>query len=345
MSLSPEARKEDVKWMRKALRLAMKGLGRTSPNPAVGAVVVRDSEMIGSGFHEKAGGAHAEINAFSSLAEGDCAGATLYVTLEPCSTHGRTPPCVDAIIAKGIKRVVAGTCDPNTRHSGRGFEILNRAGIETACGILENECRELNESFFHWIQHGTPFVTLKMAMTLDGKIADHDGTSKWISGPLARRRVDFLRLCSDAVLVGSATALKDRPSLNVRTGKFKKTPRRLVATSSLSAEELAKILPPGMPPEPLEARSEGEWKALMLRLGAENVVSLLVEGGGELADSVLGAGVVNRVEFHIAPRILGGNASLPVVGGGSLRGLDSAVKLENMSVRRLGGDLIVRALV
>jgi len=329
----------DKKWMRKALALAKKGVGRTSPNPAVGAVIVRNGKLAGQGWHRKAGEAHAEIFAIESAGE-SCSGATLYVTLEPCSTFGRTPPCTDAIIKSGVEKVVVGCLDQNPEHSGRGLEVLKAAGIEVASGILEDKCLSLNEAFFHWIKTGTPFVLLKMAMTLDGKIATASGESKWITGSLARKRVDSLRLWADAVMVGGNTALKDRPSLKVRTGNYRKDPRRIIATSSLTATRLCKILPPGSEPEVVGARTNDEWLAFMKQLGAENVTALLVEGGGELAASLLNAGIVNKVEFHLAPKILGGRNSIPVVGGANPASLDSALKLAGLEVRQAGEDFI-----
>lgn len=330
----------DEFWMKKALALARKGLGRTSPNPTVGAVIVSGGKIIGKGYHKRAGCSHAEVEAVQS-AIASCAGATLYVTLEPCSTFGRTPPCTDLIIKTGFKRVIAGIQDPNPKHAGKGIEILRNAGIEVLCGVLAEKCFAINEHFFYWIQTGFPFVTLKMAMTLDGKIATSEGESKWITGETARKRVDFLRLCSDAVLVGENTAIKDRPSLNVRSGNFRKTPRRLVATSRLSADYLAEIMPPGSSPEPIKARTKDEWLAVMKRLGEENVTSILVEGGGELAYSLLETDMVNKVEFHIAGKILGGRNSIPVIGGDSDFTLAHAPRLKNLKVWRLGEDIAV----
>ena len=205
----------DVRYMRRALALAAKAWGRTTPNPMVGAVAVRAGRVVGEGFHPKAGEPHAEVHAL--LAAGEAArGATLYVTLEPCSTSGRAPPCTAAIIRAGIARVVAATADPNPKHAGQGFEILRRAGIAVEVGIEAERAEELNKAFFHRMRTGKPYVLLKMAMTLDGKIATASGESRWITGPAARKRVQQLRQWCDAIMVGGETARLDRPGLTVR---------------------------------------------------------------------------------------------------------------------------------
>ncbi len=239
---------DDVHFMRLALRLARQGYGATSPNPMVGAVLAKSGRIIGRGWHRRAGLPHAEIEALRDAEKRGQrpAGATLYVTLEPCSTHGRTPPCTEAIIAAGIKRVVAGATDPNPKHAGRGFKILKRAGIEVVHGILGNECTRLNEAFGHWIVHRIPFVTVKAAMTLDGKIADANGESKWITGPQARAQGMKLRQGVDAVLVGVNTILADDPSLTFR-----------------AVERLSIHYPPH--PSPLPQGGEGECGGKRLR--------------------------------------------------------------------------------
>src|ERR1700691_1302085 len=223
----------DAQFMRLALRLARRGCGATSPNPMVGAVLVKGGKIIGRGWHHRAGLPHAEIEALrDAIKHGhDPCGATLYVTLEPCSTHGRTPPCTDAIIAAGIKKVVIGATDPNPRHAGRAFKLLRRAKVEFAQGILADECARLNEAFNHWIVHRTPFVTVKSAMTLDGKIATASGESKWITGEKARAHGMKLRQGSDAILVGINTILADNPSLTVRTKNKKLCRHRIILDS------------------------------------------------------------------------------------------------------------------
>lgn len=328
-------------FMREALREAELGAGFTSPNPAVGAVVVRDGRIVGRGHHKRCGGPHAEIEAFMSLpSESDAAGADLYVTLEPCSTAGRTPPCCDAIVRHGVRRVVVGCLDPNPKHAGRGIEILRAAGIEVKTGVLEEECRVHHEAFFKWITSGRPFVLLKMAETLDGKIAAANGDSKWITSETARERVARLRLLSDAVLAGAETFRTDSPRFTARTpdGEVLKTPRRFIATHH---------------PEILSGAGEGweavaldapeDWREFLARLGRENATMLLIEGGGELAASAIRARAVDKIEFHVAPKLLGGRGSRPALGGPDPASLSEAVTLDRLRVSPLGRDLRIEA--
>jgi diaminohydroxyphosphoribosylaminopyrimidine deaminase/5-amino-6-(5-phosphoribosylamino)uracil reductase len=323
-----------------AVSLAKRALGETSPNPMVGAVIVKNDKVIGKGYHRKAGGPHAEINAINS-SKGDIGNSTLYVTLEPCCTFGRTPPCTGAIIDAGIKKVVVGCLDPNPRHAGKGVDILETAGIEVVVGIKGKECTDLNEAFFHWITTGRPFVLLKMAMTLDGKIATHDGKSKWITGPSARLRVQKLRQWADAIMVGAETARTDKPSLTVREFHKNRQPRRLIVSRKLTDKDAHGLLCPGEKPEILSASCRQEWIREFKRLGKEGVVSLLAEGGGELAASLLKAGMANKIEFHIAAKILGGRNSRPVVGGENPSSLAEAFNIQNMSVKKMGDDLCI----
>ncbi len=327
------------KWMGEALALAEMAWGMTSPNPMVGAVVVRDGQVVGRGYHHRAGEPHAEVNALRDA--GDAArGADIYVTLEPCSTGGRTPPCTGAIIKAGLRRVFVGASDPNPAHRGAGMKILSDAGIEVFDGILQKPCEKLNEAFFKWIATGTPFVLLKMAMTLDGKIATAGGSSQWITGTDARLRVQRLRQWADAVMVGGGTARTDRPGLMVREPEnWARQPRRLVASTGMSTAEAAALLQPGVAPEVIRAAAPVEWRQVLRRLGAEQVTAILVEGGGELADSLLKAGVVDKVEFHIAPKILGGRGSRPVVGGDNPASLAESVPLTDVETFPLGNDI------
>ena len=329
---------DDIAFMECALAEARKGEGLTNPNPAVGAVVVRDGRIVGRGFHPRVGEPHAEVFALRD-AGAAARGADLYVTLEPCSTSGRTPPCTDAVIAAGIRRVVAANSDCFPAHRGRGFEILRRAGIECETGVLARECAELNKSFFHWASTGEPYVLLKMAMTLDGRIACADGTSKWITGEAARARVQYLRSLADGIMVSGQTLRIDRPRLNVRERPgFDRTVRRFIATRSMSRGEVEGYFHDDPAPEPLFLDPEGAW---LKRLGAEKVTNLLVEGGGELAGEMLRRGWVNEVEFHIAPKILGGRGSIPVVGGGDPASLAEALPLTGIRVEQLpDGDVI-----
>jgi diaminohydroxyphosphoribosylaminopyrimidine deaminase/5-amino-6-(5-phosphoribosylamino)uracil reductase len=391
----------DTQFMRLALRLARRGHGATSPNPMVGAVLVKGGIIIGRGWHRRAGLPHAEIEAFRNAQKRghNPRGATLYVTLEPCCTHGRTPPCTDAIIAAGIKRVVIGATDPNPRHSGRAFKILKRAGIAVnSFGVPRSrgpnrlkaelqawtgECAKLNEAFNHWIVNSTPFITVKAAMTLDGKIATAGGESKWITGEKARAHGMKLRRGSDAVLVGINTILADDPSLTVRAkmedGKWKmvKPIRRIVLDSQARTPLTAKVVndefaalttivvskcAPKKRVAPLAKRanvivaplvnsklktqnSKLDLKWLLKKLGAENVTSLLVEGGGEVNASFLLGGLAQRVAFFYAPKILGGRDARKGVAGDGVKSLSEVIQLRDVKWRKLGLDLLLTARV
>ena len=370
--------------MRLALSLARHGYGQTSPNPMVGAVLVRDGEIIGCGWHHRAGLPHAEIEALQDARKHghNPRGATLYVTLEPCCTRGRTPPCTQAIIANGIKRVIAGADDPNPKHQGRGFEKLRRAGIKVdrwdwrargaipACQKMARECEGLNEAFNHWIVEGTPFVTVKAAMTLDGKIATANGESKWITGEKARARGMKLRHGHDAILVGVNTILADNPSLTARNRKKHSRHFRIVLDSLARIPLTAKVVSDGQPAEtiivvgksapkdrvaalaqkvkvvvaPVKASNLNlSW--LLKKLGAENITSLLVEGGGEVNASFLLQRLAQRVAFFYAPKILGGRDSHKAVAGEGVRRLDDALQLREIEWRRVGPDLFLTARV
>jgi diaminohydroxyphosphoribosylaminopyrimidine deaminase/5-amino-6-(5-phosphoribosylamino)uracil reductase len=360
----------DLDFMRLALRLARRGFGRTSPNPMVGAVLVRDGAIIGQGWHRCAGGPHAEIEALSNSGN-NARGATLFVTLEPCSTHGRTPPCTEAIIAAGIRSVVAATTDPNPAHSGKGFEILQRAGIAISTGLLGQEAVELNEAFNHWIAHGTPFVTVKAAMSLDGKIAANNGQSKWITGEKARACGMRLRAAADAILVGVNTIAHDNPSLTARLPGFNDKPlRRIIldprARSPLEAKVFTDELSPlttlvvtkAAPKRRVDAFSRRvrvleapgrngviDLRWLARKLGRENITSLLVEGGGETNAGFLAAGLAQRIAFFYAPMVLGGRSAPKAVGGAGVPRLRHGITLRDAAWRRLGPDLLLTARV
>jgi diaminohydroxyphosphoribosylaminopyrimidine deaminase/5-amino-6-(5-phosphoribosylamino)uracil reductase len=368
----------DIQSMRLALGLARRGHGATSPNPMVGAVLVKGGKIIGRGWHHQAGGPHAEIEALRDAQRRGHSpkGATLYVTLEPCCTHGRTPPCTDAIIAAGIKRVATGATDPNPRHAGRGFKILKRAGIGVVHGILAGECARLNEAFNHWIVRRTPFVTVKAAMTLDGKIATAGGESKWITGEKARAQGMKLRRGSDAILAGVNTILADDPSLTFRSakGEGRSTKenrlRRIVLDSVARTPLTAKVVNDkfaalttivvgkNAPKKRVAAlakrvnvlvapvtRSKIDLRWLLKRLGAENVTSLLVEGGGEVNASFLLGGLAQRVAFFYAPKILGGRDARKAVAGEGAKSLAEIVQLRDVEWRKLGEDLMLTATV
>jgi len=371
-------------FMREALRLARKGFGATSPNPMVGAVLVKNGRIIGRGWHHRAGLPHAEIEALRDAQKRKLnpQGATLFVTLEPCCTHGRTPPCTAAIIAAGIKRVVVGATDPNPKHAGRAFQILRRAGIEVVHGTLADECAQLNEAFNHWIVRRTPFVTVKAAMTLDGKIATASGESKWITGEKAREYGMKLRQGSDAILVGVNTVLADDPSLTFRKRKAesgkRKQLRRIIldsrARTPLNARvvsdefaELTTIVVSKNAPKkrvaelsrrvnvliaPAKKNSSHithhtslDLPWLLKKLGSENVTNLLVEGGGEVNASFLLGGLAQRVAFFYAPKILGGRDAKKAVAGDGAKSLSEVLELHEVEWRKLGEDLLLTAKV
>ena len=332
-----------TEFMREALTLALEAWGRTNPNPMVGAVVVRDGKVIGRGYHHKSGLPHAEIEALNDLRRNglDPVGAELYVTLEPCSTRGRTGACTEAIIKAGISRVVVGALDPNPAHAGRGIGILRSAGVEVETGVLEAECAEVNKSFFKWITIGRPFVTLKLATTLDGRIATASGNSQWITGAEARGRVQKLRRLADAVMVGGGTWRTDRPSLTVRdVENWPCQPLRVIVSKSLTRAEVAECYPDGRF-EVVALPDEPAWDEFLTGLGGRGMVNVLIEGGGELAASALAAKIVDHVEFHVAPKILGGCDSRPAIGGQSPESLASALELKNVRVERLGNDVMI----
>ncbi len=333
----------DKEFMLEALALARMGWGLTTPNPMVGAVIVRDGEIIGRGYHSKAGEAHAEINALSDAVRHghDCTGSTMYVTLEPCCTFGKTPPCTDAIKKAKISRVVIGVTDPNPVHSGKGVEILRQSGIEVAVGVEKNACTEINQHFFKWIVTGKPFVILKMAMTLDGKIATQDGDSKWITGVEARSRVQKLRRLADAIMVGGETVRLDRPFLNVREPEdWPCQPLRLIATRTMADEELSEFFP-DKNFEKVDLNCTEDWEKLLRDLGKRRILTLLIEGGGELAASAINANAVDMIEFHIAPKLLGGRDSRPVLGGLNPDAMIYANMLSRVKVTNYGDDIAV----
>jgi diaminohydroxyphosphoribosylaminopyrimidine deaminase/5-amino-6-(5-phosphoribosylamino)uracil reductase len=375
----------EVQFMRLALRLAWRGYGATSPNPMVGAVLVKGGKIIGRGWHRRAGSQHAEIEALHDAQKNgeNPRGATLVVTLEPCSTHGRTPPCTDAIISAGIKKVVIAATDPNPKHSGKAFKILRRTGIEVAHGVLSDECAKLNEAFNHWIVHRTPFVTVKAAMTLDGKIATAHGESKWITGEKSRAHGMKLRRGADAILVGINTILADDPSLTFRKRKAeigkreKKLLRRVVLDSrartpltakvvidefaalttivvgksaprnrvSALAKKVNVIVAPAGNSKIKNKNSKLDLRWLLKKLGAENVTSFLVEGGGEVNASFLLGGFAQSVAFFYAPKILGGRDARKGVAGDGVENLAEAIQLRDVEWKKIGEDLMMTARI
>ena len=330
--------------MLEALHLARQAWGQTSPNPMVGAVVVKDGKIVGRGYHHKAGTPHAEVHALNdagNLAEG----ATIYVTLEPCSTYGRTPPCTEAIKRAGIKRVVAACEDFNAKHAGNGFNILREAGIEVKVGVREKAAIELNKAFFSYITRHRPYVILKMAMTLDGKIATASGDSKWITSAAARSRVQELRRWCDCIMVGGETLRLDHPGLVVREpSDWSKQPQKLIYTR-MPQKEVAKFFPGDDTVRAVTLTTPTEWQQLLQELGQQDMTALLLEGGGELAAAALKAQIVDEVEFHIAPKILTGRNSRSVVAGSDPLLLAEALQLGKLTVKRAGVDLLISGKV
>ena len=356
-------------YMRRALELARKGEGHTSPNPMVGCVVVKDGRIISEGYHEKYGEFHAERNALTRCTE-DTAGADLYVTLEPCCHQGKTPPCTDIIIEKKIARVFVGSMDSNPLVAGKGVQILRDHGIYVETGILDAECRKLNEVFYHYIATKTPFVVMKYAMTLDGKIACATGDSKWVTGEIARTQVHRMRGRYRGIMVGIGTVLADDPMLNCRV-EGGVDPVRIICDSTLHIPTESQIVKTALDIETIVACSqealESERKQekirrlkeagiqiigtegahgvnlveLMKKLGGQNIDSILLEGGGTLNASALEDGIVNKVYAYIAGKLIGGmDARSPVEGMGIDRMAD-AITLQNMEIEKLGDDFCI----
>ncbi len=350
--------------MGEALHLARLGAGATSPNPMVGAVVVAGGRVIGRGYHARAGAPHAEVLALQHAATG-ARGATLYVTLEPCDHWGRTPPCTEAIIRAGIRRVVAAMLDPDHRVSGRGLRRLSEAGIEVAVGVAEREARDLNEAYIKHRTTGIPFVTAKWAMTLDGRIATRSGESRWISGEASRALAHELRAASDAILVGIGTVLRDDPALTARTPAAGRSPRRIVLDSTLRIPPTARALARDGTPvliattarAPADARRtleavgaevlvvEGpdgrvDLDALLRELGRRGTLSLLVEGGGTVHGAFMDARLVDKVLVFVGPQIVGGPAPGPV-GGTGVDALAAAWRVTRTTVRQVGHDVVI----
>ena len=370
-------RKTDELYLRQALDLARQGIGLTSPNPCVGAVIVdANSSIVGSGSHTYDGVKHAEVLAIEQAGE-KARGATLYINLEPCSHQGRTPPCVDAVIAAGISRVVASMEDPNPQVSGQGFAKLRAAGIDVSSGMLEEEARTLNEAFAKYIRHHVPLVTLKAAMTLDGKIAppasqshpaQHSAQTNWITGELARAHVQELRHQHDAILVGVGTVIADDPLLTDRSGHPRRRPllrvvldsrlrlpleSRIVTTAADDvlvlcsfAEEKKKkqLLKLGVRVEQLPtANSEGhpDMAAVTKFLGQTDITSLMIEGGAMVNWAALSAGIVDKVFLYYAPRILGGTTAVPFAGGAGFATIGGAAYVKSIRLHRFGEDFAV----
>ena len=358
---------EDKDYMALACSLAERGRGWTSPNPMVGAVIVKEGRIVGQGWHRRWGGPHAEREALADCVEPP-AGAVLYVTLEPCCHQGRQPPCTDAILEAGIARVVIGSSDPNPLVAGKGIEILRARGVAVETGVLKEACDALNPFFFHYITTKRPYVTMKYAMTLDGKIATRTGASRWITGEAARARVHRDRHAHAAIMAGAGTVLADDPLLTCRM-EGGRDPLRAICDTHLrtpldsriveTARDVPTVLAAGPEAEeragPYEAAGCQVWSlplkgghvdltALMDRLGAAGIDSLLLEGGGTLGWSMLEAGLVQRVQAYVAPKIFGGGAKSPVEGLGVALP-DQAFRLKGMTITQIGEDFLLEGEV
>lgn len=361
----------EISYMKRALELAKKGTGFTNPNPLVGAVIVKENRIIGEGYHEKYGGPHAEVNAFKNANE-DVRDATMYVTLEPCAHHGKTPPCANAIVEKGIRKVVICLKDPNPLVAGKGIDILKQAGIEVVEGILEEEGKVQNEIFLKYITTDLPFVVLKTAMTLDGKIATRTNASKWITGELSRNYVHELRHKVSGIMVGIGTVLADDPSLTTRrvsgTGS---DPVRIIVDSRARIPLEAKVLNQKSDAKTLIAVTEAadsdklrkleergadiivlpskngrvDLKLLMMELGRRKIDSVLLEGGSELNYAALEEGIVDKVYSFISPKIIGGCTAKTPVGGYGKETMEEAIRLRFEAYHLFGEDIMLEAYI
>ena len=333
---------QDEKFMRLALREAGRGLGRTSPNPAVGAVIVKDGRVIAKGWHRCAGGPHAEIEALRDLKNPALArGATLYVSLEPCCTHGRTPPCTDAIVEAEIARVVVGATDPNPLHAGQGFAILKKAGIAVTAGIVAAECTALNAGFNQWITTGMPLVIAKAGMSLDGRLTRPPGEGACLTSEESRADAMRLRASVDAILVGAGTVRMDNPRLTIRGLRHEaaRQPWRVVLTRSGRLPKGAHIFTDEHRERTLVFRGKS-LHAVLRDLGGRGCTSVMIEGGGEVLGAAFDQGLVNRVHFYLAPLFCGGPDVIAGLGAGSTC---EAPRLANVSYRKIGPDIRITA--
>lgn len=364
----------DETFMARALELARLGAGHTSPNPMVGALVVSDGQVVGEGYHRQAGTPHAEVHALNAAGRA-AAGATLYVSLEPCDHHGRTPPCTEAILVAGIRRVVVAVRDPNPRVAGRGSARLREAGIEVTEGVLEAEAARLNEAFFHYMTRGRPFLTMKYAMTLDGRIATATGDSRWVSGAGSRAMAHRLRSEHDAVMVGIGTVLRDDPLLTARPPDGNgRDPIRIILDSRLSLPATARVLRADSPaptwvvatplapadrrqvieeaaresPAPLEvitvpaAAGRVDLRALFQELGRRGLTSVLLEGGATVNAAALAAGLVQKIVCFVAPKLFGGGIAAPgPVAGQGVATPAEARYLKRVHVESIGDDAMI----
>lgn len=332
------SRADDEMFMRLALREAERGLGWTSPNPAVGAVIVKNGEVLARGWHRRAGLPHAEIEALHDLRKPDLArGATIYVTLEPCCTHGRTPPCTDALIASGVRRVVFGATDPNSAHAGNAIAVLQRAKLSVTHGVLADECTTLNAGFNKWITQGLPLVIAKAGLSLDGRLTRPPAEGQWLTSESSRADAMKLRAHVDAILIGAGTLRADDPLLTVRgvRGYEEKQPLRVVVTRHGHLPKDARLFNDEHRSRTLVYRGK-PLKQVLHDLGRRGCTSVMIEGGGELLGAAFDARVVDRVHFYVAPLLCGGPA---VIGGRGAASTADSIALANVDYRRIGPDL------
>ena len=356
----------DLDYMRLALRLALRAKGKTSPNPIVGAVIVKSGRIIATGYHRRAGTDHAEADALKK-ARSKARGATLYVTLEPCSHFGRTPPCLDKIIESGIKKVVVGTVDPNPVNNGKSIRRLRAAGISVKAGFLQKELTQANEAFMKFIKYKIPFVVVKCAQTLDGKIATKTGESKWITSKKARDFTHRMRGDFDAILTGIGTVLKDNPGLNAPQKEIKKIIIDSTLKVSLNANLFKKTKPQNIfvaatkqaPKHKIEAlRKKGvhvieasaqenkvDLKWLFRELARRQITSILVEGGSKMAGALLKAKLVDKILMVLAPRIMGDEMAVSSIRGLAVKNLRETIFLKNLAVKRIGEDIFIEGYV
>ena len=354
--------------MRLAMKLALKAKGKTSPNPIVGALVVKNNKILGKGYHEKTGLAHAEVIALDEAGK-KSKGARLYVTLEPCVHFGRTPPCVDRIIKSGIKEVIIGMIDPNPLNIGRGIKILKQHKIKVKVGFMEDELKKINEEFIKYITKRIPFITVKVAQSLDGRIATKTGDSKWITSDKSRDFAHRIRQNYDAIMVGVNTILRDNPRLNAWFSK--RHPIKIIVDSQLSTPEDANIFSrsdrviivtlPSRPGQETENRKILSQKAkilevkekagqinlkdMMKKLAQLEITNILVEGGGTLIGSLFDEGLIDKILFFVSPKIIGGKEAISSVMGRGVSRIDSAIRLKDVKLRRIGEDFLIEAYI
>lgn len=364
---------DDRYFMSRAIELARNGIGTTKTNPLVGCVIVKDGKIIGEGFHKTFGSNHAEVNAIEDAkSRGEnLEGFTIYVNLEPCSHHGKTPPCADRIIKEKIARVVIGNCDPFKEVQGRGIEKLKTAGIEVKCGVLEEECTALNERYFTYIKNKRPFVVLKAGMTIDGKIATKTFESQWITSEESRKFSHELRGMCDAIMVGINTVLKDDPSLNVRAGRYPHSPTRIIVDSKLRISQSAKVLSKDLENMSIIATTDSydrekfeilskmenvrivivkdkngrvDLRDLLEKLKEFNISSILLEGGGSLNASMLKENLVDKFYFFIAPKIIGADG-ISAIGTMGIEKIDEFLNLKDVEVSKISTDILIKGRI